>query len=101
MFSRCAMPFCAFLSMGEGVPSPALLDRLKKSYRYEIEAQDIDFRRKVSLSSLTNFVLIALAHASSSRSCRVSPLPDCLLYLPPKLKITGIGAGTFTSVFPT
>ncbi|HHT34304.1 MAG: acyl-ACP thioesterase domain-containing protein [Proteiniphilum sp.] len=30
----------------------------KKTYRYEIEAQDIDFRRRLSLSSLTNFVLI-------------------------------------------
>ena len=30
----------------------------KKTYRYEIEAQDIDFRRRVSLRSLTNFVLI-------------------------------------------
>jgi len=30
----------------------------KKSYRYDIEAQDIDFRRRLSLSSLTNYVLI-------------------------------------------
>lgn len=30
----------------------------KKSYTYDIEAQDIDFRRKVSLKSLTNFILI-------------------------------------------
>ena len=30
----------------------------KKKYSYDIEAQDIDFRRRVSLSSLTNFVLI-------------------------------------------
>jgi medium-chain acyl-[acyl-carrier-protein] hydrolase len=30
----------------------------KKTYSYNIEAQDIDFRRRVSLSSLTNFVLI-------------------------------------------
>ena len=30
----------------------------KKKYSYNIEAQDIDFRRRVSLSSLTNFVLI-------------------------------------------
>lgn len=30
----------------------------KKSYNYTIEAQDIDFRRRVSLASLTNFVLI-------------------------------------------
>ena len=27
-------------------------------YTYTIEAQDIDFRRRVSLASLTNFVLI-------------------------------------------
>lgn len=30
----------------------------KKKYFYNIEAQDIDFRRKVSLKSLTNFILI-------------------------------------------
>jgi Acyl-ACP thioesterase len=30
----------------------------KKRYRYDIEAQDIDFRRRVSLASLANFVLI-------------------------------------------
>lgn len=30
----------------------------KKSYTYDIEAQDIDFRRKVSLKSLANFILI-------------------------------------------
>jgi len=30
----------------------------KKKYSYDIEAQDIDFRRRVSLASLTNFVLI-------------------------------------------
>ena len=29
-----------------------------KKYIYNIEAQDIDFRRKVSLTSLTNFILI-------------------------------------------
>ena len=28
------------------------------NYTYTIEAQDIDFRRRVSLASLTNFVLI-------------------------------------------
>jgi len=32
--------------------------RAKKIYSYDIEAQDIDFRRRVSLTSLTNFVLI-------------------------------------------
>jgi len=31
----------------------------KKKYFFEIEAQDIDFRRRVSLRSLTNMVLIA------------------------------------------
>lgn len=31
----------------------------KKIYSYDIEAQDIDFRRRVSLSSLTNYVLIS------------------------------------------
>ncbi|MFA7492653.1 MAG: acyl-ACP thioesterase domain-containing protein [Proteiniphilum sp.] len=31
----------------------------KKKYCFEIEAQDIDFRRRVSLRSLTNMVLIA------------------------------------------
>lgn len=31
----------------------------KKKYSFNIEAQDIDFRRKVSLKSLTNFILIA------------------------------------------
>ncbi|SRR5690554_2375554 len=30
----------------------------RKKYTYNIEAQDIDFRRRVSLVSLTNFVLI-------------------------------------------
>ena len=30
----------------------------KKIYVYDIEPQDIDFRRKVSLKSLTNFILI-------------------------------------------
>lgn len=30
----------------------------KKRYIYDIEPQDIDFRRKVSLKSLTNFILI-------------------------------------------
>lgn len=30
----------------------------RKSYTYTIEAQDIDFRRRLSLASLTNFVLI-------------------------------------------
>ncbi len=30
----------------------------KKGYLYNIEAQDIDFRRRVSLKSLTNFILI-------------------------------------------
>jgi len=30
----------------------------KKKYIYDIEPQDIDFRRKVSLKSLTNFILI-------------------------------------------
>lgn len=30
----------------------------RKVYRYDIEAQDIDFRRRISLSSLTNLVLI-------------------------------------------
>src|SRR5690554_1771875 len=30
----------------------------RKKYTYNIEAQDIDFRRRVSLTSLTNFVLI-------------------------------------------
>ena len=30
----------------------------KNNYQYNIEAQDIDFRRKVSLTSLTNFILI-------------------------------------------
>ncbi|SRR5690554_1538017 len=30
----------------------------KKRYSYKIEAQDIDFRKKVSLKSLTNFILI-------------------------------------------
>lgn len=30
----------------------------KKKYSYDIEAQDIDFRRRVSLTSLTNFILI-------------------------------------------
>lgn len=32
---------------------------VKKRYSFEIEAQDIDFRRRVSLKSLTNMVLIA------------------------------------------
>lgn len=31
---------------------------VRKKYSYNIEAQDIDFRRRVSLTSLTNFVLI-------------------------------------------
>ncbi len=31
----------------------------KKSYKFNIEAQDIDFRRKVSLTSLTSYILIA------------------------------------------
>lgn len=31
----------------------------KKIYSYDIQAQDIDFRRRVSLSSLTNYVLIS------------------------------------------
>ncbi|MEA4916126.1 acyl-[acyl-carrier-protein] thioesterase [Proteiniphilum sp.] len=31
----------------------------KKIYKFDIEAQDIDFRRRVSLRSLTNMVLIA------------------------------------------
>ena len=30
----------------------------KKVYSYNIEAQDIDFRRRITLSSLTNYVLI-------------------------------------------
>ena len=30
----------------------------KNNFQYNIEAQDIDFRRKVSLTSLTNFILI-------------------------------------------
>ena len=30
----------------------------KKSYKFNIGAQDIDFRRKLSLTSLTNFILI-------------------------------------------
>ena len=30
----------------------------KKKYSYDIEAQDIDFRSRVSLASLTNFILI-------------------------------------------
>lgn len=32
---------------------------MKKKYYFNIEAQDIDFRRRVSLKSLTNMVLIA------------------------------------------
>ena len=31
---------------------------IENKYQYNIEAQDIDFRKKVSLTSLTNFILI-------------------------------------------
>lgn len=49
----------------------------KKSYRYEIEAQDIDFRRKVSLSSLTNFVLITAGRNAEENGFGLLELQNC------------------------
>lgn len=60
----------------------------KKKYSYDIEAQDIDFRRRVSLVSLTNFILITAGKNADENGFGLLELQsDCFTWVLSRLVI--------------
>lgn len=60
----------------------------KKKYSYDIEAQDIDFRRRVSLASLTNFILITAGKNADENGFGLLELQsDCFTWVLSRLVI--------------